>query len=172
MTDTVTDEVYTSIEDLPLDFYEEGMDKDDSIHSQAEPVFDAIPLTLKLAPKLLVRYVPFNREVKLGSLGRDCLAIKRALSKAGFGPWGGWGSQPTLFGPFAVRNLKAFQKKKGLPQTGVYNKATHLKLSPFFDDYGRYLMGQAPKAIDPWQTIVNTAMYGYTKRSAIHYTRG
>lgn len=33
-------------------------------------------------------------------------------------------------------------------------------------------MGQAPKAIDPWQTIVNTAMYGYTKRSAIHYTQG
>lgn len=86
--DTVTDEIYTSIEDLPLDYYEQGMDHDDSVHKDGVEL-DATPRTLELAPKLLVQYVPFHREVKLASVGRDCLAIKRALSVAGFGPWGG-----------------------------------------------------------------------------------
>lgn len=33
-------------------------------------------------------------------------------------------------------------------------------------------MGQTPVKPDPYETVVNTAMYGYTKRESIHYTQG
>jgi len=61
-----------------------------------------------------------------------------------------------------------------LTASGVYNTATHQKLGPHFDDYGRWLMGEAKELLkpDPYKTIVNTAMYGYTKRDTIHYTQG
>lgn len=90
MTDTLTQEIYTSIEDLPLDFYEEGSDHDDSIHKDRDgAVEDLIPRTLELAAKPLVKYVPYTRTIRQGYIGRDCLAVKRALSVAGFGKWGG-----------------------------------------------------------------------------------
>ncbi len=86
MTETITQEVYTAIEDLPLDYYEEGTDHDDSVHEGGNGASeDAIPRVLELASKPLVKYLPYTRLIKQGSVGRDCYAVKRALSVAGFG---------------------------------------------------------------------------------------
>jgi peptidoglycan hydrolase-like protein with peptidoglycan-binding domain len=116
-------------------------------------------------------YVPFTRQIRQGTQGKDALAVKRALSSAGFMQWGGF---TNLFGPFAVRALKNFQKAHGLAQDGRYDLADHKKLGPYFDPYGAWLMGQA--AVTPEETkrraIVAAAMLGYAHRSTIHYTQG
>lgn len=88
-------EVYTSIEDLPLDDYVEDSDGDDSL--LANPVsnmddlatFEPSSTRMMLAAKPLVRYLPYTRPIKQGNVGRDCYAVKRALAVAGFGKWGG-----------------------------------------------------------------------------------
>ncbi len=80
-----TIEIYTSIEDLPLDDYLDD-DNDDSIHGQADQniVLDA-PRALSSSKAPLATYVPFPRVIKLGNVGKDCFAVKRALSHAGYG---------------------------------------------------------------------------------------
>lgn len=80
-------EIYTEIEDLPLDDYKLDSDHDDSAHKSGIIVDPIRTLTLATTP--LVKYVPFKREIKQGMIGKDCYAVKRALSKAGFGKWGG-----------------------------------------------------------------------------------
>ena len=88
-------EVYTSIEDLPLDDYVEGSDGDDSLlvdpfQNQDDLAnFDPSSLRTMFAAKPLVKYLPYTRPIKQGNIGRDCYAVKRALSVAGFGKWGG-----------------------------------------------------------------------------------
>lgn len=167
--------VYTSLEEVPVDEWN-GFDEDATAlegypegltaHTEEERVRSlGVPAT--------GTYLPFKREVKLGTIGKDVLAIKRALSSAGFGVWGGWGSQPRLFGPYARRNLINFQKKHGLKADGIYGLATHRKLAPYFDSYGRWLLGQT-KIIVPAtkrEVIVSTAMLGWQKRTQIHYTQ-
>jgi cell wall-associated NlpC family hydrolase len=116
-------------------------------------------------------YVPYTRQIKPGTTGKDVKAVKRALSTAGVMQWGGF---TATFGPFAVRALKTFQKQQGLTQDGVYDLADHKKLGPYFDAYGAYLMGLA--AVSPEEekrrAIVAAAMLGYAHRSTIHYTMG
>lgn len=58
--------------------------------------------------------------------GDDVIAIKRAISKAGHWPWRRFNN--SYNDDFANNGVKEFQKKAGLPVTGVYNKATHEKL--------------------------------------------
>ncbi len=115
-------------------------------------------------------YVPYTRQIKQGTVGRDARAVKRALSVAGHMQWGGF---TNTFGPFAVRALKGFQKANGLAQDGVYDLADHKKLALYFDAYGAYLMGL--EAVSPEEqkrrAIVATAMLGYAHRSTIHYTQ-
>lgn len=123
------------------------------------------------APKARM-IVLFVRELKRGSKGRDVLAVKRALSKAGYIHWGGF---TKTFGPYAVKALKRFQKAKGLKVTGVYDKKTHAKLAPSFDAYGVWLLGQNPNQSPEEkvaQAIVNTAIYTYNMRAQIHYSQG
>lgn len=66
--------------------------------------------------------VPFVRSLEPGDSGNDVVAVKRALSRAGYIRWGDF---TRLWGPFAVQACKNFQKAKGLKQTGVYHFATH-----------------------------------------------
>lgn len=183
--DLFEDIYYSDIKLLPLD----TPGKDGNNVSAAEPLapteeefalwakldFEAsAPLLLAGPRKRRAIYVPLKRHVKLGTLGPDAFAVKRALSKAGYGKWGGWGSKPKLFGPYAVRNLKAFQKKKGLKADGEYGRATHNALAKHFDAHGRWLMGQvvvfSPEELKR-QKIVATAMHGYNNRYSIHYTQ-
>ena len=80
-----TEVIYTEISELPLDDYLE-QDNDDSVH--ANPI-DAImgdaPRLLSLAVKPLATYIPHPRVFKKNAVGKDCFAVKRALSVAGFG---------------------------------------------------------------------------------------
>lgn len=115
-------------------------------------------------------YVPYTRRIKQGTVGKDALAVKRALSAAGFMQWGGF---TKTFGPFAVKALKNFQRANGLVADGVYDLADHKKLAIYFDPYGAFLMGQAAtNPIDEKRrAIVATAMFGYSHRSTMHYTQ-
>lgn len=58
----------------------------------------------------------------------DVIAIKRAVSRAGCYPWRGAKFNTAYNDEFSNEGVKKFQKKVGLPVTGVYNKATHDKL--------------------------------------------
>lgn len=79
--------------------------------------------------------VPFMRtlyppdHVKGPVPGRDdVIAIKRAVSRAGYYPWRGSRFNNSYNEEFTTSGIKSFQKKVGLPATGVYTKATHDKL--------------------------------------------
>lgn len=115
-------------------------------------------------------YVPYTRQIKLNTTGKDAKAVKRALSTAGVMQWGAF---TNVFGVFSVRALKQFQKQHGLTQDGRYDLADHRRLAPYFDAYGAYLMGLS--AVSPEEekrrAIVATAMLGYAHRSTIHYTQ-
>lgn len=172
---------YSSIEELPLDEWN-GEDGDNSIHAATPKVLTftqadvdrevrGLSSASKSAPS--AKYVPFKRNIYPGSVGYDSFAVKRALSKAGYGKWGGWGVR-NLFGPFAVKNLQAFEKAQKLPQNKIYELVDHKKLSPYFDPYGIFLLGQVHilSAEDVKRNaIVATAMVGYANRYSIHYTQ-
>lgn len=68
-----------------------------------------------------------DRELKDGSIGSDVKELQQALISLGYscGPDGA----DSEFGPNTAKAVKAFQKDKGLPQTGVYNAETHKVLS-------------------------------------------
>lgn len=121
------------------------------------------------------RIIPFGRQLKRGSKGKDALAVKRALRKAGYLSFPRGGSTP-IFGPFAVRALKRFQRAHKLTATGVYNLGTHRALVPFFDAYGAYLITGAlppkPKPPDRRRAVVAAMLLLYHHRAAVHYTQG
>jgi hypothetical protein len=58
--------------------------------------------------------------------GADVVAVKRAISRAGFWPWRRFDN--AYNDKFAKEGIKAFQKSVGLPQSGIYGKTTHDKL--------------------------------------------
>lgn len=122
--------------------------------------------------KNAVRVVPFRRQLRQGRKGGDVVAVKRALSKAGFMKWGGF---TRTFGVFAVRSLKRFQRAKGLPATGRYDRETHKRLARYFDEYGAWLMGAIPKRDDPGPDDVRARIVAamtllYHHRDEVHYT--
>jgi hypothetical protein len=176
--------IYFSIGDIPLDTWN-GFDEDNSyfkLRSAFSTPFDldqeirainSTPIVSVESP-LAARYVPFIRTIKLNTIGQDVLAVKRALSKAGFGKWGEWGTRDYWFGPNRVKLLKKFQHAHGLKADGVYGPATHAKLAPFFDDHGIWLLHQVhliSPADKKRDAIVATAMLAYSKRYLIHYTQ-
>jgi hypothetical protein len=83
---------------------------------------------------------PFRRPLRLGAIGLDVVAVKRALKKAGFGK--GITISPR-FGAIAVSDLKRFQHASSLKADGVYGAATHKKLAPKFDARGIWLLQHA-----------------------------
>lgn len=58
--------------------------------------------------------------------GDDVVAVKRAISRAGFWPWRGF--DRAYNDKFAKEAIKEFQKSVGLAQSGIYGKVTHDKL--------------------------------------------
>lgn len=66
--------------------------------------------------------VPFVRVLEIGDSGNDVIAVKRALSRAGYIRWGDF---TRLWGKYAAIACKNFQRAKGLKQTGIYHFATH-----------------------------------------------
>ncbi len=80
-----TVEIYTSIDELALDDYL-GDDNDDSILAGGPATLSHdSPRVLSGVKAPLTTYVPFPRVIKSGNIGKDCFAVKRALSHAGFG---------------------------------------------------------------------------------------
>lgn len=69
--------------------------------------------------------VQICRTIRPGTVGNDVIAVKRALSRAGFMKWGNFTS---TWGPNAVRACKAFQAKNGIPQSGDYGGRSHTRL--------------------------------------------
>lgn len=68
--------------------------------------------------------VAFPRPLVIGSKGKDVIAVKRALSRAGYMKWGVF--TPT-WGEFARNATHAFQSDHGLKKAG-YGPKTHEKL--------------------------------------------
>lgn len=87
--------------------------------------------------------IPFYRVLQFGSVGKDVLAVKRALAIAGFGALRG---ATPVFGPIMLLNLKKFQHTFPVMPTGKYGKPTHERLVKYFDAYCRqlYLQASAP----------------------------
>lgn len=56
----------------------------------------------------------------------DIVAVKRAVSRAGFFPWNKF--DDTYSETFAMEGVKKFQQNNNLTATGYYGKATHDKL--------------------------------------------
>jgi peptidoglycan hydrolase-like protein with peptidoglycan-binding domain len=128
--------------------------------------------------------VPRPRVVHQGTSGLDVVAIKRALSRVGFIPWGAF---TPLFGPAAVAALKQFQTKHGIKPTGAYGTGSHIALahSPAadhpgewaFDDYAILLMREevALLAGTPElrirKGIVAAAYFYYAHRNQIPYVQ-
>ena len=171
-------EIYTNIEDVPVDDYDPSMDGDDSIVaegglSEVEEEIRTLASAVGLRNR---RIAPFVRTIKGGTKGRDVVAVKRALSRAGHGKWLGLKFTP-LFGPFAVKSLKAFQRKNDLRADGVYGKTTHERLARFFEPYEiKLLMAQRKVSGSQGggsarQKIVTSAIFGYNVRASINYTQ-
>ncbi len=130
--------VYNSLLDVPLDAQDPADDGDDSALPSGRAVHDA-PLKFG-APyeivdySLAVPYIPSKR----GDRGKHVRALNRALSKAGFRKWQVFSETFTVW---VERAVKDFQHHHGLPQTGVYTKATHDKLARYYDAYAiKYLL--------------------------------
>ena len=71
--------------------------------------------------------VPLPRTLKYGSPpGEDWVAVKRAISRAGFWKWVPGGEFTETGTKLFVENgIKRFQKAKGLKVDGVYGEVTH-----------------------------------------------
>lgn len=80
----------------------------------------------------------FPRSTKLGSTGRDVYAMKRALSRAGFGTWIGYKFTP-LYGKYTEILLSRFKKKHGIVEKG-YGPKTHKALAKHYDAFGAKMM--------------------------------
>jgi peptidoglycan hydrolase-like protein with peptidoglycan-binding domain len=117
------------------------------------------------------RVVPFGRRLGGGEEGLDVNAIKRGLAQAGFGELK---NITNKFGPGMVANLKAFQKHKGIEQSGRYGPRTHKALVPHFDARAAHLY----TSFDPTDTeatkrraIVAAMLLLYNQRNGVHYTQ-
>lgn len=165
-------EVYESLLDVPLDDTP-ATDGDDSLVPGAEGdryiVHEPVQLVASVAREVVV--VPFRGPLRFGMRGRNVLALKRALSRAGHLHWMPF---TTYFGVRTRAAVKTFQRQCGLPQTGVYNYTTHQKLARFYDAYAiRYLLVDPADAKDEAQrkAFLAEIMYLYNRRYAIRYSQ-
>lgn len=124
--------------------------------------------------------VPFPRVLHLNSAGPDVVAVKRALSRAGFM---GWGDFTNVWGAYAVKALEAFEKTKGLKQTGVYAFTRHEALRKTRRKGSRSEWAFDAKSIaimrgedvSPWERVsglvVDAVDQAILRRDAIPYTQ-
>jgi hypothetical protein len=115
--------------------------------------------------------VPFKRSIHRGMHGEDILATKRALSHAGLRVWGYGFTEKA--GDRWVKDIKRFQRRKGLQVDGVYGPKTHARLVKYFDARAAYLYNHyhSPQ-ISLRSRVVSNAIFGYNHRYEIHYTQG
>jgi hypothetical protein len=110
---------------LPVDRINPDKDGDDSLRDEkGRPTQLDAPKTASKSATVTVKppVVPFVRPLTEGTSGNDVLAVKRALSRAGYIKWGEF---TRIWGKYAAQACKNFQRAKGLKQTGVYHYATH-----------------------------------------------
>ena len=169
-------QVYDSLLDVPLDEYSVP-DGDDSLvpaeeYSIFEPIIEfSMPLSAPSEAAQTV-VVPFFR-LDSKSHGKPVRALNRALSVAGFRKWQKFSP---VWNPWVTKALKNFQKSRGLPQTGVYNRPTHEKLAKFYDAYAikHLLKAQKPtitKEQEKRQDFLAELMFVYNHRWNIYYTQ-
>ena len=169
-------DVYDSLAECPLD--EPSIDGDDDLvpGGQGEDYIappEMVPLLSLMRPQIVA--VPFH-PVKQGDTGLQVRALKRALSRAGYIRWAQGGNFTLLFGEYAVRALKKFQKDHQLEQTGRYARVDHVKLARFYDDYSiKYILGAIKPPVSAEETKRNAflaqLMYLYNRRYNIRYAQ-
>lgn len=119
---------------------------------------------------------PLARTLHLNSSGYDVVAIQRALTKTT--PPIRKGKATGLFGKYTAIQIKTFQKRHGIPQTGVWGPATHKAACgrKLFDKYGQSLLVKEWHKLHPQPTpgdvMWQAALLGVEHRSSIHYTQG
>ncbi len=89
----------------------------------------------------MIVYLP--RPLKPKDKGQDVLMVKRALSVAGYRPWG-FGFTET-WGSYMTKNVTKFKKDHGISEAD-YGPKTHKALAHFFDAYGANVMLHIYKA--------------------------
>ena len=104
----------------------------------------------------------FPYVIKPGDKGNPVLAMKRALSRAGYGRWKVF---TKVNGPQNVVLLRRFQQHHHLDVDGIYGLNTHKKLAPFYDRYGMKIMNdefhRLQVATEPSQKMVSAALEIY-----------
>jgi hypothetical protein len=125
------------------------------------------------------------RLISLGTKGDDVIAVKRALSRAGYISWGPF---TALWGRFAAEAARQFQRDNGIaPVTGWYGPKTHQVLVKkhrknsatewAFDAYSIRLMDQACAELTQRPdtridgAIVAEAARLYAHRNEINYVQ-
>lgn len=76
-------------------------------------------------PFMRTLYPPYTTKGPVPG-GDDIIAVKRAISRAGYFPWRKYDNAYNK--TFAIEGVKEFQKASGLAGGGIYGKATHDKL--------------------------------------------
>lgn len=168
--------VFDSLLDVPLDKYK-GNDGDDQlVPNGGEKVYQPSPrrsLATAVSPPDPHLAVPYFY-LKRGSHGRPVVALVRALSVAGHGAWKGM-LFSSLFGVFAERNLNAFKKKFGLPQNGVYDRAAHAYLAPYYDPYAIVFLlapeKKPPIDVQKRNWFLAELMFLYNRRTYVRYSQ-
>lgn len=86
---------------------------------------------------------PLARNFKLGAIGLDVEAVRRALWRAGYLKHQKGTAFSTFAGPLLIAALKRFQRDRHLAPDGVYGAATHKQLVPRgFDELADELMSR------------------------------
>ena len=127
---------------------------------------------------------PHPRVIQIGSVGVDVVAVKRALSRAGYMAWGEF---TTSFGSYMDMAMKDFQRDRSIQPTGLYGDGTHnaLKRTAAVNKPGEWafdatavdLMRQeaAILALTPdqrvRQAILSAGFYWYANRADIAYSQ-
>ena len=149
---------------LGLTFTSEPQDLPEELTGHPDPILEA-PRAAAI-PKIAL----FPGQLKMGMSTKAVFPVKRAIREAGHGGGIRLGRTKYYFGPILRRRVKDFQKKRGIPQTGVYGINTHRALARFFDDYGRWLLYHEHPTTQVQQRLVNAALFGVQKEPQIHYT--
>lgn len=168
----MTELVYLSIDDAPLDTPDEPLGDFDAVgvHEGVVNAAAALSRVPNIEGTTSPPYViPYTRALALGDFGRDVIGAKRAIWHAN-GRSVPAGATET-FGPIAVRELKKFQRAHGLGGDGVLGPATLKKLAPFFDAYAYMLYVGYPPNSTVADRIVAYCMWGYNSRGAIGYAQ-
>lgn len=123
------------------------------------------------APHIVV----FIRPLSTRTTGCQCATVfqlQRALKAAKFRPVK---AKATGFYGTATRDeVKAFQRAKKIPPSGVYDLRTHKKLSPFYDQAGRGRLQQVAhsRQVTKYRAaIVHAAAVAWSHRSQMSYSQ-